>query len=168
MSRIVLPLFLGVLFLTLQTTLLTSFSIQRIRPDIVLILLLYLGLSYPMVSGGILAFVLGYLMDLFSGNPFGLYTFCRPFIFCVVYLLKDRFYLEGFLSQFLLAVSLALVEGFLILILLNGLNPKPIGHLYPLFVTVLLPQSFCTGLITPALFSFFKKGFSLFNQREGR
>jgi rod shape-determining protein MreD len=166
MRRIALPLFLGVFFLTLQTTLLTSFSIQRIRPDIVLILLVYLGFSYPMVLGGILAFFLGYLMDLFSGNPFGLYTFSRPFIFCVAHFFKDRFYLEGFLSQSLFAFSLALIEGFLLLILLNALNPKPVGHLYPLLVTVLLPQSFSTGLITPTLFSFFKKGFSFFSQRE--
>jgi rod shape-determining protein MreD len=166
MRRIALPLFLGVLFLTLQATLLTSFSIQRIRPDIVLILTLYSGFSYPMVSGGIFAFFLGYLMDLFSGNAFGLYTFSRPLIFCVAHFFKDRFYLEGFLSQFLFAFSSALIEGFLILILLNALNPKPLGNLYPLFVTVLLPQSFSTGLITPTLFSFFKKGFSLFSQRE--
>jgi rod shape-determining protein MreD len=157
MRRIALPLFLGFFFLTLQATLLTSFSIRRIRPDIVLILTLYLGLSYPMVSGGIFAFFLGYLMDLFSGNPFGLYTFSRPLIFCVAHFFKDRFYLEGFLSQFLFTFSSALIEGFLILILLTALNPKPLGNLYPLFVTVLLPQSFSTGLITPTLFSFFRQ-----------
>jgi rod shape-determining protein MreD len=166
MRRIALPLLLGVFFLTLQATLLTSVSIQKIRPDIVLILVLYLGLSYPMVSGGIFAFFLGYLMDLFSGNTFGLYTFTRPLIFfCVAHFFKDRFYLEGFLSQFLFAFSLALVEGLLILILLNAVNPKPLGHLYPLWVTVLVPQSFSTGLITPILSSLFKKGFSLFSQR---
>jgi rod shape-determining protein MreD len=164
MKRFVLPLFLGVFFLTLQTTLLASFPFQRIRPDMVLILILYLSLSYPMVSGGILAFFLGYLMDLFSGNAVGLFTFSRPFIFFVARLFKERFYLEGFLSQFLFALSLALFEGVLILILLNGLNPKSLGHLYSLWVTVLLPQSFFTGMVAPFFFSFFKKGFSLFTQ----
>jgi rod shape-determining protein MreD len=165
MRRIALPLFLGIFFLTLQTTLLTSLSIQRVRPDIVLILTLYLAFSYPMVSGGILAFFMGYLMDLFSGNPFGLYTFSRPFIFCVARLFKDRFYLEGFLSQFLFVFFLALIEGFLILILLKALNPNPLGHLFPLLFTVLLPQSFFTGLITPTLFSVFNRRlFSLFSR----
>ena len=165
MRRIILPLFLGVFFLTLQTTLLTSLSIQRFRPDIVLILILYLSFSYPIASGGILAFFLGYLMDLFSGNPFGLYTFTRPFIFYVARLFKERLYLEGVLSQFLLVFSLALAEGILILILLSGLNPKPIGPLYSKLATVLLPQSFFTGLITPALFLVFNKRlFPLFNR----
>jgi rod shape-determining protein MreD len=169
MRRIILPLFLGIFFITLQTTLFTPFSIQRVRPDIVLILTLYLGFSYPMISGGILAFFLGYLMDLFSGNSFGLYTFSRVFIFCIIRFFKDRFYLEGFLSQFLFAFSFALVEGFFILILLNTLNPNPPGQLFPLLFTVLLPQSFFTGLITPALFSLFNRRlFPLFNRHGAR
>ncbi len=122
-----------------------------------LILTLYLSLSYPMVSGGILVFFLGSLLDLFSGNSFGLFTFSRPLIFVTARLLKERFYVEDFLSQFLFVLSLALAEGVLILIVLNGLNPRPVGHLYPLLVFVLLPQSLFTGLVTPFLFSFFKK-----------
>jgi len=169
MRRIILPLFLGIFFISLQTTLFTPFSIQRVRPDIVLILTLYLGFSYPVISGGFLAFFLGYLMDLFSGNPFGLYTFSRVFIFCVIHFFKDRFYLEGILSQFLFAFSFALIEGFLILILLNTFNPNSSGQLFPLLFTVLLPQSFFTGLITPALFSLFSRRlFPLVNRHGAR
>jgi rod shape-determining protein MreD len=104
---------------------------------------------------------MGYLMDLFSGNAFGLYTLSRPLIFYIAQIFKDRFYLEGFLSQFLFVFLAGLVEGLLLLILLNGLNPNSIGNLYPLLFTVLLPQSFSTGLITPILFFLLHKG-SLF------
>lgn len=166
MRRIVFPLFLGVLFLTLQTTLLRSLPVQSIRPDIVLILTLYLGLSYPLISGGILAFFMGYLMDLFSGNVLGLYTFSRPLIFYIAQLFKGRFYLEGSLSQFLFVFLSALVEGLLILILLNGLNPNPLGNLYPMLFTVLLPQSFFTGLITPILFFLLNKGSLLLSDQK--
>jgi len=167
MRRMILPLFLGIFFITLQTTLFTPLSIQRVRPDIVLVLTLYLGFSCPVISGGIIAFFLGYLMDLFSGNTFGLYTFSRVFIFCVAYFFKDRFYLEGFLSRFLFAFSLALVEGVLILVLLNALNPKLPGHLFPLFFNILLPQSFFTGLVTPPLFSLFNRGLLPLSNRHG-
>ena len=164
MRRIAFPLFLGVIFLTLQATLLTSLPIQRIRPDLVLILTLYLGLFYPPISGGILAVFMGFLMDLFSGNSFGLYTLSRPLIFYVAQFFKGRFYLESFTSQFLFVFIFGLVEGLLILILLNVLNPDPIGHLYPLLFTFLLPQSFFTGLITPILFFLIQKGsFSFFH-----
>ena len=166
MRRIVFPLFLGVLFLTLQTTLLRSLPVQRIRPDIVLILTLYLGLSYPLIPGGILAFFMGYLMDLFSGNVLGLYTFSRPLIFYIAQLFKGRFYLEGFLSQFLFVFLSGLVEGLLILILLNGLNPNPLWNLYPMLFTVLLPQSFFTGLITPILFFLLNKGSLLLSDQK--
>jgi rod shape-determining protein MreD len=160
MRRIALPFFIGVLFIIFQTTFLTLPPIQKIRPDIVLILTLYLGLSYPPISGGILVFFIGYLMDLFSGNPFGLYTFSRPLIFYIAQFFKGRLYLEAFLSQFLFVLVFSLFEGIVILILLTALNSNPHGQLFPLLFTFLLPQSFFTGLITPILFSFLNKGFS--------
>jgi rod shape-determining protein MreD len=167
MRKIVFALFLGVLFLTLQTTLLAFLPIQRIRPDLVLILTLYLGLFYPPISGGILAIFMGFLMDLFSGNSFGLYTLTRPLIFYVARFFKERFYLESFASQFLFVFIFGLLEGLLILLLLNVLNPGPIGQLYPLLFTFLLPQSFFTGLVTPILFFLIHKGsFSFFGHHE--
>ncbi len=166
MRRIVFPLLIGVIFLTLQTTLFTFLHIQRIRPDLVLILILYLGLSYPPISGGILALFMGFLMDLFSGNGFGLYTLSRLLIFYVAQLFRGRFYLESFSSQFLFASIFCLVEGLFILILIRILNPDPIGHLYPLLFTVLLPQSFFTGLTTPILFFLVPKGSNSLSRRH--
>jgi rod shape-determining protein MreD len=157
MKRIGFSFFLGILFLTLQTTLLPWLPIQRIRPDIVLILVLYWGLTVPPVQGGILSFFLGYLMDLFSGNSLGLYTFSRPLLFYLAELFKGRLYLEGVLSQFLFVFFFALFEGLLILILLSALNPVPLGNLYPLLFTFYLPQSFLAALISPALFLLLKK-----------
>jgi rod shape-determining protein MreD len=165
MKRVLFPLVIGLFFLTLQTTLLTPLPIQRVRPDLLLILTLYLGVSYPPISGSLLTLLMGFLMDLFSGNSFGLYTFSRPLIFYLTQLFKDRFYLQDFSSKFLFVFIFALFEGLLTLLLLAVLNPNPLGHLYPLFFTFLLPQSFLTGLITPVLFSLFDKGFFLrFNQ----
>jgi rod shape-determining protein MreD len=138
---------------------LASLHIQRIRPDLVIILTLYLGLFYSPVSGGILTLFLGFLMDLFSGNSFGLYTLSRPIIFYVAQFFRGRFYLESYRSQFLFVFILGLVEGLLIFLLLGVLNPAPTGHLYPLLFNFLLPQSFLTGLITPILFPLIYKGF---------
>jgi rod shape-determining protein MreD len=167
MKRVILPLFVGILFLTLQTTLFAFFPIQRIRPDIVLILTFYLGLFYPPISGGILAFLMAFLMDLYSGNSFGLYTLSRTILFCVAQFLKDRVYMEDFSSQFFFGFIFTLFEGLLILLLLNVLNPDPLGHLYSLFFTFLLPQSFFTGLVTPILFYLFNKGSSLLANQHG-
>ena len=167
MKRIFLFIIFGVLVLTLQTTLLRFFPIQRIRPDFMLIFTLYLGFSFSPILGGILAFFLGYLVDLFSGNTLGLYTFSRPLLFYGAYLFKSKFYVEGFSSQFFFVFLLAFFEGFLILMLLTLLSPEPLFHLYPSFFVSLLPQSAFTALITPLLFFFFRKGSGFWTKRKG-
>lgn len=167
MKRVMLPLFVGILLLILQTTLLPFFPIHRIRPDILLILTLYLGLSFPPLFGGFLAFFMGYLMDLFSGNALGFYTLSRPLVFFAAQFFRERFYMEGFYSRFLFAFIYSMLEGFLIFILMNAFHPTPLGNLYPLLFTFLLPQSLFTALVTPPLFFLFQLGSSfLFRQPE--
>jgi len=167
MKRMILPLLVGILFLTVQTTLFALSPIQRVRPDIVLILTLYLALYYPPVSGGVLAFLMAFLTDLFSGNSFGLYTLSRTFLFYVAQFLKDRVYMEDFLSKFFFVFIFALVEGLLILLLLKALNPGFLSRLFFLFFTFLIPQSFFTGLVTPILFYLFDKGSSWLPNQHG-
>jgi len=167
MKRILIPVFLGVLFLTLQTTWLALPFIRWIRPDIVLILTLYLGIFSPPISGGILVLFLGYLMDLFSGNGFGLYAFSRLFLFYCAQIFKDHIYLESFPSRSLFVFLFALTEGLILLILLKALNPEHLPNLYSLFFTIFLPQSLSTALLSPALFSLLKKGSSLLYAQPG-
>ena len=158
MKRFLYPFLAGLLLLTFQTTLLPSLPIHRIRPDVVLILILFLGFSYPTVLGGLIAFSLGFLLDLFSGNAFGLYTFTRPLIFFVAQLFRSNFYWKGFSFQFLFVFIFALLEGGLILLLISGLNPSPFRNLFRSVIIDLLSQSIVTGLITPFLFPLFEKG----------
>ena len=158
MNRFLFFLLVGVFLVTLQTTLLTSFLVQRVRPDLVLILILYLGLSRTTVSGGMVAFLLGYLLDLFSGNAFGVYCFTRPLIFFISRLFQSRFYWEGFSFQCLFVLFFSLVEGCLVFLLLWSFTPSPPHTLYSFVVSPLLPQSVVTALITPFLFALFKKG----------
>jgi rod shape-determining protein MreD len=167
MKRNAILLLLGILFLTFQTTLLFCLPIQRIRPDIILVLILYWGFTLPPVSGGIHALFLGYLMDLFSGNSFGLYAFTRPLLFYLTQLFKGRLYLESFPSQSFFVFVFALFEGLLILTLLAALNPAPLGNLYLPFFTFFLPQSFLTGMIAPVLFFFLQKIFLALPRMHG-
>ena len=167
MKRFAPLLLAGILLLILQTTWLSFFPIQRIRPDLLLIFTLYLAFLFPPFLGGILAFFMGYLMDLFSGNTLGLYAFSRTIVFFATQFLKERFYLEGFPFQFLFAFIFSILEGGLLLVLINGLDPVSFENLYLSSLTFLLPQSFCTGLASPFLFFLLKKGTSLlFSQPE--
>jgi rod shape-determining protein MreD len=167
MKRFAPLLLAGIFLLILQTTWLSFFPIQRIRPDLLLIFTLYLAFLFPPFLGGILAFFMGYLMDLFSGNTLGLYAFSRTIVFFATQFLKERFYLEGFSFQFLFAFIFSILEGGLLLVLINGLDPVSFENLYLSSLTFLLPQSFCTGLASPFLFFLLKKGTSLlFSQPE--
>lgn len=161
MKKILFPLFLAILLLTLQTTWLAFPPVRRVRPDIIMILTLYLGLRSTPVSGGILAFFLGYSMDLFSGNGFGLYAFSRTFLFYGAQYFRGRFYLEHFQSQALFVFLFTLAEGFLLMLLLKVLNPEHYGNLYPLFFNVFLPQSLSTALVSPFCFSLLGWGSAL-------
>ncbi len=167
MKRVLLFFLLGVLVLTFQTTLLRFFPIQRIRPDLMLIFTLYLGFSFPPIPGGILAFLLGYLVDLLSGNTLGLYTFSRPLLFYGAYLFKSKFYLEGFSSQFIFVFLLTFLEGILILMFLTLLSPESLIGLYPSYFVSLFPQFTFTALITPFLFILARRGFVILGKRNG-
>lgn len=167
MRRILLFVLLGMVVLTVQTTLLRFFPIQRIRPDFMLIFTLYLGFSSPPVLGGLLAFFLGCLVDLFSGNTFGLYAFSRPLLFYGAFLFKSKFYVEGFSSQFIFVFFGAFLEGSLILMLLTLLSTEPLLDFYPFFLSSLLPQSAVTALITPLLFALSPKGLRHFTRKNG-
>ena len=157
MKRAAFFLLMVVVSLTLQTTLLTFAPIQRGRPDLLLILTIYFGFSMSTVSGGLLAFCMGTLLDLFSGNVFGLYAFTRSLIFFTTRLFKHEFYWEGFSFQLVFVFTVAMLEGFFLFLLLSGLSSHPLRNLFPAMFTPLLPQSLCTALITPLLFFVFRK-----------
>jgi rod shape-determining protein MreD len=161
MRRFVLLFLAGILLLILQTTWLSLFPIPRIRPDLLLVFTLYLAFLFPPFLGGILAFFMGYLMDLFSGNTLGLYAFSRTLAFFATQFLKERFYLEGFSFQFLFVFAFSILEGGLLLVLVNGLKFVSFENLYLSFLTSLLPQSFCTALAALLLFPLFQKGTTL-------
>ena len=162
MRRFFLLLLAGILLLIVQTTWLPLFPIQRMWPDLLLIFTLYLAFLFPPFLGGILAFLMGYLMDLFSGNTLGLYAFSRTLVFFATQFLKERFYLEGFSFQFLFAFAFSFVEGGLLLVLINGPDPASFENLLISLLTFLLPRSLCTALAAPFLFFLFQKGMRYF------
>lgn len=167
MKRALLLVLTGITVLTLQTTLLASHPINKIRPDLLLILVLYLGFSFPLISGGLLAFFIGYLTDVFSGNTFGLYCFTRSLVFFAAQLSRSRFYWEGISFQSLFVFVFAVIEGLVALMLLWALNPTPLRSLYSWGFPSLLLQSLFTAACTPPFFSLFNKGVAFILQRFG-
>ncbi len=167
MKRTLLVFALGIFVLTLQTVFLRFVPIQSIKPDFLLIYTLYLGFEFPPVSGGLLAFLVGYLVDLYSGNSFGLYAISRPLLFYGAYVFKSKFYMEGYPSQFIFVFASTVVEACVMLVLLSFLSPEPLFRLSPSFFIALLPQWAVTALITPILFMLFRKSSGLSAKKNG-
>lgn len=73
MSRPLVYFLLGFAFIVLQTTLLPAMLPLHFKPDLLLILVVYLGLNEGYVRGGALAYLLGCLQDVFAAGYPGLY-----------------------------------------------------------------------------------------------
>jgi rod shape-determining protein MreD len=73
MIRVVAYFLLGLLFILVQTALVSRILPFSLKPDLLLILAVYLGLNESYVRGGILAYLLGCLNDVFAGRYLGLY-----------------------------------------------------------------------------------------------
>jgi rod shape-determining protein MreD len=99
----------GTIALLLQTTVLHVLSGGRVIPDLVLILCVYLGLHEHNVGGASGAFLLGYLLDSFSGSVVGLNAFAMTSVYMVVYLMSRRLWMDNVLS----AVAMVFLGTFL-------------------------------------------------------
>ena len=140
---------MGFVFLSLvaQTTVLAELPHQIAKPDLLLILIVYCGLYSPPLAGAILAFLSGYMMDIFSGSIFGIHAFSKTAIFFLAILVKDRFYIESHLFQAGTIFSLSIIEGFIIILILGLVSP--VENLLPSFLTFIVPKSLITGLVGP-------------------
>ena len=139
----------GLIFLSLviQTTVIAELSHQLAKPDLLLIITVYLGLYSNPRAGAILAFLSGYMMDIFSGSIFGVQTFSKTAIFFLTILIKDRFYVESPLFQAGTIFSFSIIEGFIIISILGMVSPVE-NLLHPFFLFI-IPQSIITGLLGP-------------------
>jgi rod shape-determining protein MreD len=77
-------------------------------PDLVLVLVVYLGLHFHSAGGAIGAFLLGYLLDTAAGVAPGLSCLTTTLVFGVVYLLSKRLWMENPVSN---VAAVALGEG---------------------------------------------------------
>lgn len=140
----------GLLVLLLQTTLLHGLSGGRIIPDLVLILCVYLGLHEHNIGGATGAFLLGYLLDSFSGSLVGLHAFAMTTVYLVVYLVSRRLWMDNTLSGVAMVFLGSLLKGVAIVVALAAylsIDRMSFGVAQTLFAEALL-----AGALTPIVF----------------
>ena len=111
MTRIVVYFLAGYLFMLLQAGLLPHLLPFGFTPDLVLILIVYLGLNEDYLRGSFLAYLLGCLQDVFAGTGLGLYGMALLATFLAVRGVVKRFNAESSLLLLFMVVCGTLLEG---------------------------------------------------------
>jgi rod shape-determining protein MreD len=114
MKHLFVYLMVGLVFMLLQTTLLPRLLPLSLMPNLLLILVLYLGLSETFGRALLLCLILGLLQDSFSSTSLGLYGVVNLVIFLQVRLLSTRLSAESPSLLLLLVAGGTLVQAVLI------------------------------------------------------
>jgi len=145
----------GVALLIIQSNLyrlIGRLQIAGITPSLLLPLVVFMGVhEYSIARGAALAFLLGYLLDLFSASPIGLFTFITVATFVVARAAGVRLAAQTLLTKVALAFAFALLEGVLIIILTaifgtDTARPRALA-------TLVAPHAIGTALFAPLVFS---------------
>lgn len=146
---------LGVGLLIVQSLLfrlLGPLHIAGATPSLLLPLVVFMGVhEYSIARGAALAFLLGYLMDVFAASPVGLFTFITVATFVVSRAAGVRLAAQTFLTKLALAFGFGLVEGILIVVLTaifgnDPARPRSLAFLVP-------PHAISTAIFAPLVFN---------------
>ena len=152
---IILPLI--AFFLTLlQSAVISELLPNFIKPDLILILITYLGISPLLVAGAILVFFCGLLQETFSGSPHGFFLFIYLSIFFFIKLLGKFLILGETITLRIILVAVSMTLQLLLMVFL----PPALGFFFDLSLPGLswiLPQALMTCAVGWPLFLLFKK-----------
>jgi rod shape-determining protein MreD len=138
--------------LLLQVTIFPAYLADPFKPNLLIIIVCCLGLRATGLLGGGLAFILGLVLDCFSGLYLGLNGFS---FLCVTLLLKttaDRFYTNNSYLMVIVVFLATIVNGLMQMLLLL-LFPATTG-IYATLLPALIPQGLVNALIASLLFAY--------------
>jgi hypothetical protein len=99
--------------LTLESVVVKQAGLVLGRIDVTVVLVAFLALRATLLEGAFSAFAVGYLLDLMSGQPTGLFTFLAVFIFLVGRLVSTFVDVRGGVSFALFAMGADFGHGLL-------------------------------------------------------
>ena len=122
----------------------------------------YLGLPFVfalgtasgvrLLRGAATAFAIGYLYDLFTGNPLGIHTFVFVLGFFAAWLVGFLVSFRGVLFEMVLTLVLTFVAGGFVE-LIRAFTPGGLAWAGPTLATALVAPAFTTALVAPVLFA---------------
>jgi rod shape-determining protein MreD len=125
-------------------------------PSLILPLIVFLGVHEPsMARGALLAFALGYMLDIVASAPMWLFTFVTVAIWFLSRVAGVRLTTQTTITRMSLGFGFAIVESAIVLILLavfgsDTRRPLEIGQ-------IVLPRALMTALFAPFVFRLAQK-----------
>lgn len=148
-------LILPFITVVVQSTLLNHILPGRFKPDIILMITVYMGLFQPGPAGIFNTVLSGFLTDIFSASIFGTNIFLLLLVFLTSTLLSDKFYLLGIAQGMFLVFLLSAFHSFVLIFLLFASGKIPFIH--EGIIMTLISQSILTALVSPVVFLFLDK-----------
>ena len=129
----------------LQMTLLPGYLKDPFQPNLIIVLVVYLGLKHPHSFGGLAAFCLGIIQDSFSSIYLGLHGFSYLCLYTLLAELADRLFTNNRVL-FVMVVFLATVACALLNLLMLLIFSVSKG-LYASLLPALIPQALVNALV---------------------
>jgi rod shape-determining protein MreD len=149
MRAIVYKIFLVLLFSLLYIQIFDYIALNGEKPDILLILTLFIAQKKGIMEGQIVGFFSGLMEDFFSIQLFGIHSFCKLIIGNLTVLLYNNFVIENIGFQFILGLLGASVQAILF-VLAKGIFDNIDFFYY--FKTSLWIKVLYTAFLTPLIF----------------
>lgn len=149
--KIYLKIGIIVFTLLIQLTLINLFTIQGLKPDLILLVVIVFSLLKGAEEGAISGFASGLLQDIFSSGLLGINALAKTVMGFVCGVLKERIFAEHILFiipviTFLVSIS----QSMLIFLVLNAFGVE--YSLVWSLKQVAIPEALYNSLLSPFIF----------------
>jgi rod shape-determining protein MreD len=143
-------LVLGIVLL--ETSVLPHYLISLFKPDLLLVLMVFLALRSPLSTSLPAAYGLGLLKDCLSGLYLGLNAFSFLIVYLVLKLLSDRLYVQN-AFLLVLTVSVSTIATMTINLVLLSVFSEGSG-MFSTFINTLIPHLLMNAFVASLVAAF--------------
>lgn len=140
-----------------------AIRIGGVKPDLLFILVVYMGYSFGSFYGQITGFISGLLHDSVSNSPLGLLTFPKLALGFIAGMIGRSVIKNNVISIILLLFLASLIKGVITLFLSYTFHQTMISAI----ITIILPESFYNAILAPPLFFIYDKIYEKELERGG-
>jgi rod shape-determining protein MreD len=158
--RISLVLLICLLATIAETVFPFMLGLSRARADLLLSVVLYLALNDEVISGAGLSALAGYLGEIGSATPAGLYTFLAVLTWAIVRVAARGLRSDGGALSALIAFGASLIHSLCAATLFYLVAPAPAN--FDWHLPAVLPSALMTGAFAPIVFGLLRRIDALF------